>query len=311
MKKIAIIFMVSIMAIGSIFLSGCSDKKYQVSQEEYEKAFTSEKLSNVTISAVGSENVHLKEKYCCVGDNYSAYYYYDNLQFYGEVYEIKDGEESCYLYGNEDFDRFTEEDVAWRKSEIMFDKNSLFHNAKFVALYKTAFHLLEYDRKEKSYHAEITSQGQPFLYTYYFSDKKLKKIEITSSANENYYRIMEFYDYGTTAISMGVEDIELIEEYFSDLENKSVFIEAYASKYGKKVSIANYYGRYESGAIVAKMNTADTEVVWSETVGEHTIMYNNGNRIIALYNGEFYTLSEAYQSGYLTENDITDIALKI
>lgn len=203
-RKIFIIGLTGFLIFFNMTISACSVNKNQISQEEYEKAFTSEKLSNVTISTVGYENVHLKEKYCCVGDNYAFYNYYDDLQFYGKFYEIKNGEESCYLYGSEDFECFTEDDAFWRKSEIMFDKSSLFHNAKFVALYKIAFHLLEYDTKEKCYYAEITSQGQLFLYTYYFLDKKLGKIEITSSANENYYRIMEFYDYGTTTISINI-----------------------------------------------------------------------------------------------------------
>ena len=203
-KKLLTISLAFLLMLCSIVLSGCSDKKYQVSQEEYEKAFTSENLSNVTISAVGFENVHLKEIYSCVGDNYSVYYYYDNLQFYGKIYQIENVEELCYLYGSEDFECFTEDDAVWRKSEITFDKNSLNHNAKFVALYRTAFHLLKYDMKEKCYRVEITSQGETFLYTYYFLDKKLKKIEITSNVNQDYYRIMEFYNYGTTKISIEI-----------------------------------------------------------------------------------------------------------
>ena len=185
MKKFLAIILCVFCTVGVCAnFAACSDEKYQVSQEEYEAAFTSEALSNVTICAVGGENIHLKEYYYCVEDNYAFCNYYDNLQFYGKFYEIKNGKESCYLYGNEDFECFTEDDATWRKSETVFDKNSLFHNAKFVALYKIAFDLLEYDMKEKCYRVEIPSQEHPFLYTYYFLDKKLTKIEITSSANE-------------------------------------------------------------------------------------------------------------------------------
>ena len=204
MKKINCLGLMCFLVLQSIIFSACSVNKYQVSQEEYEKAFASENLTNVTICTIGYENKHLKEIYYCVEENYAFYNYYDNLHFYGKCYEIKNGEESCYLYGNEDFEHFTEDDATWRKSEIIFDKDSLFHNAKFVALYKNAFHLLEYDRKDKCYYGEITSQGQPFLYKYYFLDKMLTKIEITSSANEEYYRIMEFYNYGTTTISIDI-----------------------------------------------------------------------------------------------------------
>ena len=205
MKKIKNVLTVGFtffLMIANIYFSACSGDKYQVTQEEYEKAFVGETLSNVTISTVGFENVHLKETYCCVGDSYAFYNYYDNLQFYGKIYEVKEGEESCYLYGSEDFEYYTEDNAVWRKSEEVFDKNSLFHNAEFVRLYKISFELLQYDTQASCYRGEITSQGQPFLYTYYFSDKRLKKIEITTSINENYYRIMEFYNYGTTTISI-------------------------------------------------------------------------------------------------------------
>ena len=47
-KKLLTIGLAVLLMLCSIVLSGCSDKKYQVTQEEYEKAFTKETLSNVT-----------------------------------------------------------------------------------------------------------------------------------------------------------------------------------------------------------------------------------------------------------------------
>ena len=57
-KKILTIGFTGFLIFCNMTFSACSVNKYQISQEEYEKAFTSEKLSNVTISTVGYENVH-------------------------------------------------------------------------------------------------------------------------------------------------------------------------------------------------------------------------------------------------------------
>jgi len=75
------------------------------------------------------------------------------------------------------------------------------------------------------------------------------------------------------------------------------------------VSIRKYYGRFASGALVAMIDSADYPcVVWEETVGNTVITYGDGNRILVLYNGDFYTLPEAYTAGYLTDEDLTVIA---
>lgn len=75
------------------------------------------------------------------------------------------------------------------------------------------------------------------------------------------------------------------------------------------VSIRKYYGRFASGALVAMIDSGDYPcVVWEETVGSTVITYGDGNRILVLYNGEFYTLPEAYTAGYLTAEDLDTIA---
>jgi hypothetical protein len=53
-----------------------------------------------------------------------------------------------------------------------------------------------------------------------------------------------------------------------------------------------------------------TEALWDEMIDGITINYCNGNRILVLYEGGFYTLTEAYEFGYLTIDDIAHIAYK-
>ena len=79
------------------------------------------------------------------------------------------------------------------------------------------------------------------------------------------------------------------------------------------IGVQNYYGEFNSGAIVAYMRCdccSYVEELWTEYVGGYEINYSNGHRIEVLYNGEFYTLTEAYENAYLTVDDIADISEK-
>ncbi len=75
------------------------------------------------------------------------------------------------------------------------------------------------------------------------------------------------------------------------------------------VHIRDYYGEYDSGAIVAMFDSGlYMQVIGKDIVAGVTIHYSDSNRITVLYEGDFYTLFEAYQNGYLTANDIQTIA---
>ena len=76
------------------------------------------------------------------------------------------------------------------------------------------------------------------------------------------------------------------------------------------VHVRHYYGEFASGAIVAMLDTSGyDDVVWQEEIGDTVIHYSDGNRIVALCpNNKFYTLTEAFDLGYLTAEDIAAIA---
>lgn len=78
------------------------------------------------------------------------------------------------------------------------------------------------------------------------------------------------------------------------------------------VSVKRYYGEFASGAIVAMLDVSDYhygDAEWVEEVGGSVINYKDGNRIVALCpNNKFYTLTEAFENGYLTAEDIAAIA---
>ncbi len=80
-----------------------------------------------------------------------------------------------------------------------------------------------------------------------------------------------------------------------------------------RVWVQKYYGEFESGAIVAYMGCdccMYTEALWTEKIGEYEINYFDGHRIEVLYEREFYTLTEAYENGWLTDENIAEITGK-
>ncbi|MBO5481249.1 MAG: hypothetical protein J6A63_08695 [Clostridia bacterium] len=98
-------------------------------------------------------------------------------------------------------------------------------------------------------------------------------------------------------------------------EEAYLLIQAYEEKYPQagKTSLLRYCGTYESGAIVAMLAGSNENfdcALWTETVADYDFNYSDGNRIRVLYEGEFYTLTSAYENGYLTKENIADIHIK-
>ena len=137
-----------------------------------------------------------------------------------------------------------------------------------------------------------------------YSEKVFYHVE-----TENFYEIVGFWDFS----QIFKENESLTEK---DLQN----IEILKAKYEEKnnpnnaiASVINYYGEFSSGAIVAMMDRTDmnyTQAEWTESVAGRVINYGDGNRIMVLYNGEFFNLPTAYDNGYLTEDEAHTVAMK-
>ena len=96
--------------------------------------------------------------------------------------------------------------------------------------------------------------------------------------------------------------------------NEQAILEAYLAKHpnASYVWFDQYYGNFESGAIVALIlcdaygySQAITETSFSE-LGIR-IIYHQGNYIKVLYEDQFYGLNEAYEKGYLIAEDLYEI----
>ena len=118
-------------------------------------------------------------------------------------------------------------------------------------------------------------------------------------------------DYQCDVCGWAIDGIlpELLPEWADSL------IQAYEKKYPQagKAKILHYYGTYESGAIVAMLAGSDEgfdDAMWTEMVAYYDFNYSNGNRIRVLYGDEFYALTQAYENGYLTKENIADIHKK-
>ena len=120
-----------------------------------------------------------------------------------------------------------------------------------------------------------------------------------------------YWEFTFTMPACDVEiDFKTYDGFLPDW-NYGVLIKAYWKHYldSDFVYVENYYGEFPGGAIVAMITSGEyDQALWEETVGNTTIRYNNGNRIIVLYEGDFYTLTAAYENGYLSSNDLEVIS---
>lgn len=126
------------------------------------------------------------------------------------------------------------------------------------------------------------------------------------------------YDYWEFEFTMPKEDVLLeFKTYdgFLQYPNEGRLIEAYilANPDIEGAWIDRYYGEYESGAIVAiiqSRNDAD-QVVTLENVQDLSFIYPTDNTIISvLYGSSFYSVTDAYNNGYLSNDDLVDIYQK-
>ena len=208
-KLLTISLAVLFMFCMSISLVGCSDKKHQVSQEEYDKAFAKERLSNVTFCISPWLYDNGKEYYYYVDNGFAVFRYYNDLQYFGLVYGIESGEKICYLYGSEHFENYTEEDAFWSKANSsLIDEieASYLPNAEFVSRHKKPYEVLKYNKQKKCYDYEF--QDKSTVFSYYFEDKILKKLEMTSTSNKWYNCTYVFSNYGTTTIPIEIKGFQ-------------------------------------------------------------------------------------------------------
>ena len=103
---------------------------------------------------------------------------------------------------------------------------------------------------------------------------------------------------------------QLAEGTVYDLVNTdgvTELINAYELKHGKdSAPLIRYYGKYSSGAVVGMFADCNDKNAWSETNESYNLTYE-GNRVVILYNGNFYTREEAYEEGYITIDNLRAI----
>ena len=182
--------------------SQASQEQYQVTKEEYENAFSLDAFKNVTMSIVSQiNNKDIQSYFYNDGDNYALCRYDGDMQYYGRYYGVKNGEEFCYLYGNEQLENFTQEQASWKK----YDNPSAYkyEGVYFALSYKQEYNSLKYNSKTKVYSYTNSAYGTDIVYTYYFVDKQVTKY--TVKEGDEYIFSCDFYDYGSTKIPIIID----------------------------------------------------------------------------------------------------------
>ena len=79
-------------------------------------------------------------------------------------------------------------------------------NAEFVSQHKKPYEVLKYNKRKNCYYYEF--QDKSTVFSYYFEDKILKKIEMTSNSNKSYNCTYVFSNYGTTTIPIEIKGFQ-------------------------------------------------------------------------------------------------------
>ena len=128
--------------------------------------------------------------------------------------------------------------------------------------------------------------------------------EVNMTDNTNEYWLFSF--------TMPDEDVEIDFKTYDGFlpdANYGTLIETFwlQNLDAEYVSIREYYDEYDS-AIVAMIDSCDyTANIWCEEVAGMDFMYGDGNRLLVLKDGAFYTLTDAYDKGVLTKESIENL----
>lgn len=183
--------------------------------------------------------------------------------------------------------------TTYRRFEQIYSHDMMSSLTEGIRVSRINPQMLEF----KECKCEPTSDPEAFSRFYYYIETDDGRITFFDEGKHLMFdgKMYDVINFDRINLS-GINTVRLArEEMFND---------------GRIAFVENYYGIFDSGAIVAMVTddkTGYTEALWSETVAGYTIRYADGNRIVILYDGEFYSLSEAYDNGYLTEADIFTI----
>ena len=114
--------------------------------------------------------------------------------------------------------------------------------------------------------------------------------------------IKYYHDKNGTNKYLSEEDERRIKQayfdyYLSDDENASIFY----------VGVVNYYGSFDGSEAVILSYSYTTDVIMEETVCGKKFIYNSDDKILLLRDGSFYSLQEAFDRGYVTEENVVAI----
>ncbi len=105
------------------------------------------------------------------------------------------------------------------------------------------------------------------------------------------------------------------EDHVISAEKEDAITEAYTKKYPQNGGIAwiAVYGEYNDAValMIYGKNTSYTQALWSEEVDGVTFNYKDGNYIVVFDGSGFLRLSEAFENGLLTHDDLVAIASRM
>ncbi len=97
---------------------------------------------------------------------------------------------------------------------------------------------------------------------------------------------------------------KLVDDYTKYMEENY----KYDPEKDGELYVMRYYGSYNNSCAVMFGGLIYSQALWTDTVAGSDIHYRNGNMIFVRHNGDFYSVREAFEAGYLTTEQVAKIA---
>ena len=192
------------------------------------------------------------------------------------------------------------------------DDNAIIASKEYKVSYNNPYHSL-YEELKPSYRVgeQVDVKINSCTDTGYLLLANNKRVSEVYHSNDLGY-------YWQFSFTMPENDVILeFKTYdgFLQYPNESTLIEAYILAHPdiKSARIIDYYGEYEGGAIVAAIKALGGEGASkiNEAIDGFDLRYKDAAEAILVFlNSSFYSLKEAYESGYLTNESMQDIERK-
>ncbi len=129
----------------------------------------------------------------------------------------------------------------------------------------------------------------------------------TKNNNPKITRPSDLYQNAVTSIvTLDAKAKERLESDYKKQYGDSLFLNEYTKQPGKPLLGAFCYGEFENCTVI--FMPTDLAIVTEITVADQAFSYGSSVVLYGYHNGTFYELADAFDNGYISEDDVAKAA---